>query len=108
VLHFVSDEDDPDGILGEIRQALVSGSYLSMTHGTSLPERIEAQNSVRELYNRTPTSTHPRSRERIERFLTGWELVEPGLVPVTDWRPDPDETDDPPQRAVLAAIARLP
>jgi hypothetical protein len=35
-------------------------------------------------------------------------LVEPGFVRITDWHPDPEETDDPPVSSILAAIARLP
>jgi S-adenosyl methyltransferase len=32
---------------------------------------------------------HLRSPEQFERFFTGLELVEPGVVPVPHWRPDP-------------------
>jgi hypothetical protein len=40
-------------------------------------------------------------------MLKGLDLIEPGIVPITDWHPDPDEDDGEPQRGVLAAIGRM-
>jgi hypothetical protein len=106
VLHFIPDEDDPAGIVRRIDDALVAGSYLAISHGTRAETRPHEQESVRKLYERTPTPFHLRSREELADLLAGFELVEPGIVPVTDWHTDPDETDDPPQPSVLAAVAR--
>jgi S-adenosyl methyltransferase len=108
VLHFVSDDDDPAGILAQVRDALVAGSHLTITHGTPVPQRASEQERVRRLYQSTPTSVHFRTREQIRHMLADWELVEPGLVPVTDWRPDSDDDGVPPQPAILGAIARVP
>lgn len=110
VLHFIPDSDDPAGIIGRIGDFLVSGSYLAVSHGTPdpSPQAGPAQETARKLYERTPTPVRLRSREEIGHLLRGFELVEPGLVPVDAWRPDPDEADEPAPPTVLAAVGRKP
>jgi hypothetical protein len=108
VLHFVSDDDDPAGIVAQIRDGLVAGSHLTVTHGTEIPRRESAQERVRQLYQRTPTSVQWRTREQLAHMLADWELVEPGVVLVTEWHPDSEDADDPPQPGILAVIARIP
>ncbi|HEX5400696.1 MAG TPA: SAM-dependent methyltransferase [Pseudonocardiaceae bacterium] len=108
VLHFVPDSDDPATILTQIREAIVRDSYIAMTHATDVQELKEETEEIRELYKRTPTSVHFRSREQVLDLLTGMDLVEPGIVPVTDWHPDPEAWDDPPQPGILAVVGRKP
>ena len=106
VLHFVPDEADPAAIVRGIDEALVGGSYLAISHGTRAEANPQEQETVRKLYERTPTPVNLRSRQEIAELLAGFEIVEPGIVPVTDWHPDPDEADDPPQPSVLGVVAR--
>jgi hypothetical protein len=108
VLHFIPDSDDPAGILTQLRDATVRGSYIAMSHGSPQPELDEEVDSLRKLYKKTPTPLHLRTPEQIAGLLDGLELVEPGIVPITDWHPDPLEggIESPP--AVLAAVARKP
>jgi S-adenosyl methyltransferase len=47
-----------------------------------------------------------RSREEVARFFDGLELVEPGLVPVPQWRPDPDTKAVP--APLWCAVGRKP
>lgn len=108
VLHFVSDDDDPAGILTQITDALVRGSYLTMTHGTLITERVAGQQGVQQLYQQTPTSVHYRTAEQLKELMAGLDIVAPGVVSVTDWHPDPEEADDPPQQGILAAVGRKP
>ncbi|SET21607.1 SAM-dependent methyltransferase [Geodermatophilus poikilotrophus] len=90
VLHFVSDEDDPFGAVARIRDRLAPGSHLVLSHA-SADGRPEAAASHRELYSRTPTPMTMRSREEIERFFDGFDLLDPGLVWLPLWRPDDRE-----------------
>ena len=107
VLPFISDDDDPRGIITQFRDVLVSGSYIVVSHATQVAELTEAQESARRLYQRTPTPGQFRSREQVAQLLTGLDLVEPGIVPVADWRPDPGEGAKP-LPVSLAAVARKP
>ncbi|HEX5119035.1 MAG TPA: SAM-dependent methyltransferase [Pseudonocardiaceae bacterium] len=106
VLHFVPDDADPESILEEIKEAMVSGSYLALTHGTEMDDRPGEAEAVIKLYQRTPTAVVGRSPERIRNFLTGMELVEPGIVPVNNWRPDPEAQQDIVAPSILAAVGR--
>jgi SAM-dependent methyltransferase len=108
VLHFVSDDDDPAGIVAQLRDGLVSGGYLAISHITesSYKQEIEA---IRRLYEHTSTPGQPRTPKQVEALLAGLEIVEPGVVQVADWNPDPHATDDAPQAAVmLGAVGRKP
>lgn len=90
VLHFVSDSDDPAGIVAAYRDASAAGSYLAVSHATRdyLPERIR---SLQEVYARSSAPMTFRSRAEITALLSGYELVAPGLSDMTRWRPDDDE-----------------
>jgi hypothetical protein len=108
VLHFLPDSDDPPAITARIREVLVPGSYLVMTHGRQAPETAQEQEKVAELYESTPTSIHLRDEHQVRRMFDGFELIEPGITTVTLWHPEPAEQDDPPQDAMLAVVARKP
>lgn len=109
VLHFVPDTADPEGILTLVRETVVRGSYVTVTHGTATWEADleEQQENLREMYRRTPTSLHLRSPEQIRKLLSGWDIVEPGIVPLADWRPEEGEPGKPSVRMV-AAVGRKP
>ena len=107
VLHFIPDDDDPYRIVAQLRDAVAAGSYIALAHGTKVPELAEALEASKQIYQRTPTPAYPRSRKEIARLLIGLDLVEPGIVPITDWHPDPNETGEP-WLSVLTAVARKP
>jgi S-adenosyl methyltransferase len=94
VLHFVSDEDDPKGIVAAYREATVPGSYLAITHGTAdyLPEEAE---KARTVYSRSSHQVTSRSREAVRDLFEGYELLEPGVADAILWRPDPEGPPDP-------------
>jgi SAM-dependent methyltransferase len=92
VLHFVPDQEKPHEIIAAYRDRLVPGSYLVITHGTSgTPEEDPDRyvESVTNVYQHASANLHVRSLPEIERFFDGFELVDPGVVWMTEWRPDP-------------------
>jgi hypothetical protein len=88
VLHLVTDEDEPHRITDRLVEAVPPGSYLALTHvGADLEAEATARMAAG--LNRAMSGrATPRTREQIERFFRGLELVEPGLVRVPRWRPD--------------------
>jgi len=109
VLHFIPDSDQPAAIISHLADALGSGSYLVISHGgpDDSADKRAGQEDVRKLYERTSTPVTLRDRAELAALIDDrFELVEPGLVAATDWRPEPDEADDPPQPAALVAVAR--
>ncbi|MGW5095732.1 SAM-dependent methyltransferase [Streptomyces nodosus] len=109
ILHFVEDTDDPYGAVAELRDALAPGSLLVVTHasyeGNPLPqERAEA---VVDVYENIRNPLIMRSRDAIARFFEGYDMVEPGLVPMPQWRPDTaSEDEDPSSFAGFAGVGR--
>ena len=88
VLHFIADADDPWRIVATLRDALAPGSYLVLCHGTDEGKPAVAQAAAK-VYNRSVTTDlHIRPRAEILRFFEGFDLVDPGLVPIPQWRPD--------------------
>jgi hypothetical protein len=107
VVHFVADADNPADIMAALASALVPGSYLAISHLTAdfAPEQIAAATAA---YNsQVPVPVTARSYSQVSALFGGLPLLAPGVVPVTEWRP---EFADPfGQPADLhAGVARIP
>lgn len=85
VLHFLDDEEIA-GLLARYTRYVAPGSMLIISHGLDSP----ACRAGAELYKATTPMTL-RSTEEIAGLFTGWDLVDPGLVPIREWRPDPGD-----------------
>jgi SAM-dependent methyltransferase len=110
VLHFISDAEDPWRIVATLRDALAPGSYLVLAHLTNESRPTVAQ-AAETVYNRSvSTHIHMRSRADILRFFDGFDLVDPGLVYLPEWRPDSpaDVPADPSQFWCLVGVGRRP
>jgi hypothetical protein len=88
VLHFVRDEEDPAGIVAQLRDMLAPGSYLVVSHATA-DFHPEVAGRVTAIYQRASAPLVLRSRDEIARLFDGFELLPPGLVQPAAWRPDP-------------------
>lgn len=102
-LCLVPDAADPHGILGRLLDAVPSGSYLMIAHASGdLPTAGEPLRAA------LPAHYVVRPPDEIARFFDGLELVEPGVVPLNQWRP----TTDPPSPTLdfpmYAAVGRKP
>jgi hypothetical protein len=107
ILHFVSDAEDPPGIVARLYEAVVPGSYVAISNATSEsqpPEVIEAQR----LSARTGSEIVLRSKEQLLEQFGKFMLIEPGLVPLPLWRPDsPSDTGEGNvASAALGGVAR--
>jgi hypothetical protein len=109
ILHFIDDSEDPHAIVARLVEAMPSGSYLVMSHATYDPMPPEIVTQLKAAIARTGEKGGPRDREQFARFFTGLELVEPGIVPIGDWRPTPGTAaPDPADVGVYGAVARIP
>ncbi len=88
VLGQIPDSDNPQAIVSRLLDSLPSGSYLVISDGADTdPAQVEAVRA----FNQNPDSAssyHLRSPEQIARFFDGLELVEPGVVFTSQWRPE--------------------
>ncbi|MFB9235529.1 SAM-dependent methyltransferase [Plantactinospora siamensis] len=108
LLHFVEDQEDPYEIVRQLVAALPAGSYLVLSHATFDPldaETIAAMNAINEGIK--PTFT-PRPLAEVSRFFAGLDLLEPGIVSVSDWRPGPGPRPGAGEATGYGAVARIP
>ncbi|MDU0300570.1 SAM-dependent methyltransferase [Streptomyces sp. PAL114] len=109
ILHFVEDADDPYGAVAELREALAPGSMLVLTHATyeGIPLPPERAEGAVDVYRDMRNPLIMRTRDDIARFFEGYDMVEPGLVPMPRWRPDTaPEDEDPYAFSGLAGVGR--
>jgi S-adenosyl methyltransferase len=107
IMHLIGDQDDPYGIVSQLMAAVPAGSYLALSQVASdiQAEQI-AESAMR--YNRLARETlRLRSQDEILRFFDGLEMVEPGLVPVQQWRPA-SELEARARSAVRGGVGRKP
>jgi hypothetical protein len=89
ILHFVPDGANPARIVKTLRDPLVPGSYLVISHGHAGKVSKDVEKQVRGAYSNTAAGDIiPRTPEQILEYFDGMDLLEPGLVPVEAWRPE--------------------
>lgn len=111
-LHYVLDADEAAELVRRYLAAVPSGSYLVISHITD--DGADGSEEVRrlvELSKATTSAGVARSRAWIESLFDGLELVDPGLVYTSQWRPNTPlrlVTDLPAHASLLAGVARKP
>jgi hypothetical protein len=102
VLGHVEDDAVAQGMVRRAMAAVPSGSYLAIYDGADItPANVEAAR----IWNESAAQPYYlRSPARLAQFFDGLELVEPGVVPVTRWRPE----DDAPEIDQFCAVGRKP
>ncbi|NGO72077.1 SAM-dependent methyltransferase [Streptomyces boncukensis] len=88
IMGHVADDARARSLVARLVGALAPGSFLTLSDGTDVSaERRRAH----ERYNSSGAAPyHLRSPGQLREFFAGLELLEPGVVPVTEWRPDPE------------------
>jgi hypothetical protein len=94
ILHYVLDDEHPADVVATLYHALPSGSYVFIHHllATEDPAAATLQEQMRAGLGRAQF----RTLEQVRELFGGLELVEPGLVIVPDWRPQPPAVRDHP------------
>jgi hypothetical protein len=109
ILHFVPDEVNPAPAVATLLDALSPGSYLAASHGAPEfnPDGAEAWSRT---YRASGVPFQLRTADEFaELAFGGLELVDPGLVVVSDWRPDgPGPRPLPEEVGIVGAVARKP
>ena len=85
---------------------LAAGSYLVIADGVNTSQ---AGNEAQARYNeQSPVPYHLRGPAELTAFFAGLQLVEPGVVSCSDWRPDPQAGGEPSEAAVYCGVAVKP
>lgn len=111
ILPFVTDDAELTEILSVYRASCVPGSFLAVSHLSPVdltPEQTEKFDEIAKLLT---APVRWRSRTEIAALLDGYRMIDPGVVLVTEWRPDPGRPDwlpDPAASFSYAAVGVLP
>jgi S-adenosyl methyltransferase len=108
VLHAVPDADGPYAIVAAIMDAVPAGSYLAISHAASdLIDPAALQDLYDSWKGKVQQQFQWRARDEVARFFAGLDLIEPGLVPVDEWRAGPGPTGGG-NPAMWAGVGRKP
>ncbi|MFC4053545.1 SAM-dependent methyltransferase [Actinomadura syzygii] len=116
ILGHLTDEEDPEGVLGRLVAALAPGSHVVINDGTDVigtpgADGVDESARVRAITRYVQAggiAYNLRSPERITGYFTGLELLEPGVVTVSRWRPEPSPFGEPPALDAFCGVARVP
>jgi hypothetical protein len=109
VLHFVHGHGAARPIVRRLLDALPSGSYLVATHATQDFGTPEQQALYQQILEEGRTDVWTRPKSEFATLFDGLELIPPGVVPASEWRPQPDA--EIPERSdinVWTAVGRKP
>jgi SAM-dependent methyltransferase len=104
VLHYVPDEARPASLIAHYHRSLAPGSVHVLSHATADHDPAEMA-EVRRLYGGTGLPLTFRARSDVAALFCGAQLVEPGLVDATEWRPQ--DTVGTQHRGFWAGIGRI-
>jgi hypothetical protein len=106
IMGHIPDDEEATGIVRALMAALPSGSHLLLGDGTNVlsEDNVKAHDE----YNQSGAVPYiQRSPEQLARFFEGLDLVEPGLVMGTRWRPDPADGEPRPVDGYCGVARKL-
>jgi hypothetical protein len=103
IMGHITDEDAYP-IVQRLVSALPPGSYLTLADGADISEAFQKAQAGYNSSGAVPY--YLRSPGQITRFFENLELIEPGVVPCADWRPDPNPFTPPTEAYVYGGVGR--
>jgi trans-aconitate methyltransferase len=91
MLHFVTDDENPAGIVKAFTDRMAPGSHLVISHSTLDDRPADLVQIIRDAYKKASAPMVFREHDQIVRLFNGLSLVEPGLVKVNRWHSDAEE-----------------
>ncbi len=88
VLDHISDVDEARRIVARLLAAVPPGSFLVISHAASDIDPEKMADMIRHLNKHLAEASFVgRPRDVVARFFDGLDLVEPGVVTITQWHP---------------------
>jgi hypothetical protein len=107
IMGQIDDADEPGSIVAWLLDALPAGSYLALSDGTDTSPEM---NQAIAAYNQNSASSyHVRRPAQIAGFFAGLDLVPPGVVTTSRWRPDIRDAGEAPREVPsICGVGRKP
>jgi hypothetical protein len=106
ILGQIPDSDHPGSVIGQLMSVMAPGSFLALSDGVNTSEAFTE--AVRHYNANSANTYHPRRPEQITAFFAGLELVEPGVVELSRWRPDASPIHDAGEVPGMCGVGRKP
>ncbi|WP_372443597.1 SAM-dependent methyltransferase [Nucisporomicrobium flavum] len=108
IVNFLVDDEQAHAVVRRLLAAVPPGSYLVMSHPTEEVNGPAVRESMRQWNASGAAPIAARSPKQIAAFFDGLELLEPGIVTCTAWRPDPRHPGITDQVSEYAGVGRKP
>ncbi|CAM3772883.1 SAM-dependent methyltransferase [Nocardiopsis rhodophaea] len=89
ILNFILDDDEAHAIVDRLLDAVPAGSYLALAHPTAEVGGVKTEEAIQKLNETSATPQKLRSPRELARFMRRLEVLEPGVVSCSRWRPEP-------------------
>jgi S-adenosyl methyltransferase len=107
VLHFIGDDAQAGAIVSQLMDACVPGSFVVISHVGGDIDAEQQGEMVRRLNESVAEKATMRDRAGVTRLFDGLELLDPGVVRVSAWRPD-SELEAARPTGLWGGVARKP
>ncbi|MFG2005353.1 SAM-dependent methyltransferase [Spirillospora sp. NPDC048911] len=108
IVEFVPDDEQAYDIVRRLKDRLCPGSFLTLYDGTNVIHK-EASDQIVEVWNSSGNARLAlRTPDQIGRFFDGLELLDPGVVSVSRWRPEATPWGEPDEVDAFGAVGRKP
>jgi hypothetical protein len=87
IMHLIGDDAEPYRLVARLKDAAAPGSYLALSQVASDIQAEQMAEAARRYNSLARETQRHRNRAEVTRFFDGLDLVEPGVVPVQEWRP---------------------
>jgi hypothetical protein len=108
IINFIPDTDQAHAIVDRLLAALCPGSYLVMSHPTAEIDGAAMSEAMRFWNESGAAPIVARSRQQLIHFFAGLELLSPGVVSCSRWRPDTSEIGVPAEVFHFSGVGRKP
>jgi O-methyltransferase involved in polyketide biosynthesis len=108
IVHHITDTDAAHAVVNRLLDAVPSGSYLVITHTTNTVTGAAMDEAVRQWNEAGSVPIVIRSPQELARFFDRLELLEPGVVSTTQWRPDLTDPSSNREMDEFCAVGRKP
>ncbi|GLZ11797.1 hypothetical protein Acsp04_20320 [Actinomadura sp. NBRC 104425] len=108
ILNHIVDDDEARDIVRRLVEVLPSGSYMAISHTTDEVDGEAMHEATRGVTESGGTPVVARSAAQLRTFFEDVELLEPGVVSCSRWRPEATPWGEPPEYAHFCGVGRKP
>ncbi|MCO8272548.1 SAM-dependent methyltransferase [Actinoplanes sp. TRM 88003] len=107
IVNFVVDDAEATAVVRQLVEAVPVGSYLVVSHPTTEVNGPAVEESMKQWNESGAAPITARTRDEIAAYFAGLDLLDPGVVTCSAWRPDPARPQITDKVSEFAGVGRL-